>query len=196
MKLNEKVILVDCDGVLLDWMYSFDAWMTKRGYKMIADDQYDIEVAYGIDKSKAKELIHHFNESAAIGFLTPFRDAIKYVKKLHEEHGYVFHCITSLSENDYAYNLRWFNLATLFGEGVFEQLICLDTGADKTAALTKYKDSGCFWVEDKPENAVIGHELGLCSVLMMHGHNSEFTHPDIPEVKSWKEIYEMIVTWQ
>ena len=32
MKLKDKVILTDCDGVLLDWVYSFDNYMKEHGY--------------------------------------------------------------------------------------------------------------------------------------------------------------------
>ena len=193
MKLNEKVILVDCDGVLLDWMHSFNEWMTSHGYSLKEPDQYDLNIAYGIDKAESKKLVASFNESAAIGWLTPFRDAIKYVRELHEVHGYVFHCITSLSTNRYAYELRLKNLHRVFGKTVFEKLVCLDTGADKDEALSAYKDTDCFWIEDKPENAVVGSKLGLRAILIRHDHNANFFDPDIPVAKNWKEIYEMIV---
>lgn len=193
MKLNEKVILVDCDGVLLDWMHTFNEWVQSHGYSLKVPDNYDLSVAYGIDKTEAKRMVVRFNESAAIGWLSPFRDAIKYVRKLHEEHGYVFHCITSLSTDRYAYELRLKNLHRVFGETVFEKLICLDTGAGKEEALEVYRDTGCFWIEDKPENAVVGAELGLQSILIEHDHNTDFFHMDIPVVKTWKEIYDMIV---
>lgn len=193
MELRDKVIFVDCDGVLVDWSYSFNKWMESHGYKLIVHDVYDLNIAYGIDKAKSKELVKQFNESAAIGWLTPFRDAIKYVKKLHEEHGYVFRCVTSLSTNPYSAQLRQFNLEMLFGHTVFEDILCLDTGADKTEALKAYAGHGCFWIEDKPENAIVGSELGYTSILIEHDHNADFFHADIPVVSTWKEIYEMIV---
>ena len=193
MNMNEKVILVDCDGVLLDWMHTFNEWMQAHGYTLKVHDQYDLNIAYGIEKAESKRLVARFNESAAIGWLTPFRDAIKYVRKLHEEHGFVFHCITSLSTDRYAYELRHRNLTRVFGDTVFEKLICLDTGADKDEALMAYKDTGCFWIEDKPENAITGRNLGLQAILIEHDHNADFFHEDIPVVKTWKEIYEMIV---
>ena len=115
-----------------------------------------------------------------------------YVKRLHEEHGYIFHCITSLSLDINAGRLREMNLRKLFGKTAFEQIICLDTGADKHAALSAYQDSGLWWVEDKIENAIVGHDMGLNSVLMEHGHNMTFEHPNIPRVKNWREIYAII----
>jgi len=106
MKLSEKLILVDADGVLLDWFYSFAEWMKFHGHPIVMNDEYQIEKTFGITKEKAKSYARHFNEIARIDFLPPFRDAVKYVRKLHVDHGYVFHCITSLSEDPYAGDLR------------------------------------------------------------------------------------------
>ena len=191
---NQQVILVDCDGVILDWEYAFSVWMEQHGHEKQTGYQYvyDIGEQYGITKSQAKQLIKIFNESAAIGFLPALRDAMFYVKRLHEEHGYVFHCITSLSLDPNAGKLREMNLRKLFGTTAFERVVCLDTGADKDQALAEYKDSGCWWVEDKPENAETGHNLGLRSILMEHGHNMNH-ECSYPVVKNWKEIYSIIV---
>ena len=113
---KDKLILVDCDGVLLDWEYAFDRWMKRHGYEILVDDVYKMDVKYGLDITESKKLCRMFNESATIRRLPPLRDAIKYVKKLHEEHGYVFHAITSLSKDANACELRRMNLQKLFGK--------------------------------------------------------------------------------
>lgn len=189
---TDKLILVDCDGVLLDWKYAFYKWMAENDYKIVKEGVYDVAETFGITKEQSKQLVRQFNESARIGFLPGLRDAIKYVKKLHSE-GYIFHCITSLSTDYYAGKLREQNLEKLFGYGVFEKIVCLDCGADKDDGLLPYKDSGCIWVEDKPKNAELGVEYGLRSVLIEHLFNADFSHPEIQKVKNWKEIYESIV---
>jgi hypothetical protein len=170
--------------------------MEEHGFSRKEGSQfvYDIGERYGIDQAQGRKLIRMFNESAAIGFLPPHRDAMYYVKRLHEEHGYVFHCITSLSTNINAQRLREMNLSKLFGSTVFEKIVCLDTGADKDSALEEYADSGCWWFEDKPENAEVGLDLGLKSVLMEHGHNMHHVNERIPVVKNWKEAYDLITT--
>jgi hypothetical protein len=85
------------------------------------------------------------------------------------------------------------NLEKLFGETAFEELVCLDTGADKDEALKPYKDSGLYWIEDKLSNAVTGLDLGLKPILIEHGFNML---DDIPKgmtkVVNWKEIYNHI----
>ena len=191
---KKNLILVDADGVLLDWEYAFSIWMEEHGFVKRDGHQfeYDIGTRYGIDWEQGKKLIAMFNESAAIGFLPPLRDAMYYVKRLHEEHGYVFHCITSLSTDVNAGRLREMNLRKLFGRTAFEGVTCLATGANKDSALEPYRGSGLWWFEDKIENAIVGHEMGLNSVLVEHGHNMTFEHPNIPRVKNWKEIYHLI----
>lgn len=193
MKLSDKVILTDCDGVLLDWQYGFFRWMRALGFEPIFDGEYDIAKTFDIDEKDAKSYVLQFNESAAIGWLPQFRDAVKYVRMLHEDHGYIFHCITSLSTDQYAGKLRTKNLEALFGKTVFEKIECLECGADKDDALKPYADTGCLWIEDKPENAVIGEQLGLNSILIEHDHNENFEHPFITKVQNWREIYEMLV---
>lgn len=190
--MREKVILTDCDGVLLDWAYSFTQWMTRHGYKEVRTDTYSINDRYLINKGESRKLVRMFNESAWIRKLPPYLDAIKYVKKLHQEHGFIFHAITSLSNDDYAQHLRTKNLIELFGPTVFEKYTYLDTGADKDEALAHYKDSGCIWVEDKPENADVGIKAGLDSILVDHQHNKDYTG-DAKRVYNWKEIYNYVV---
>ena len=192
--MKEKVILTDCDGVLLDWGFAFSQWMDRNGYEV--DEKYNSNYAmakrYGLDQAEAKRLIRMFNESATIRKLPPLRDAIKYVKKLHEEYGYVFHAITSLSNDQYAQHLRTKNLIELFGPTVFERYVYLDCGADKDEVLYKYKSSECWWIEDKIANAEVGLEVGLQPLLMAHDHNKNYDG-EIERVHTWRDIYNRVL---
>lgn len=189
----DKIILTDCDGVLLNWEFAFDIWMRRKGYTIARGGQYEYKMdrKYGLTPKLSKELIRYFNESASIGFLPPLRDAIHYVRKLHEEHGYVFHVITSLSDDPSPGKLREMNLKKLFGEAVFERFVFLDTGADKDQVLAKYKGTDYWWIEDKTENAREGAKNGLRPLVMEHGHNMRDN--EFPMKKNWKEIYEHII---
>ena len=95
----------------MNWEYAFTCWMEARGYESQKTGmEYDMFDRYGISRDESKGLVKHFNASAAMGFLPPLRDAMHYVRKLHEDHGFIFHCITSLSTDKYAGKLRKKNL--------------------------------------------------------------------------------------
>jgi len=191
-----KIILTDVDGVLLNWEWAFTTWMEQHGYTQVenGNQYYNVYERFGISEAEGKAQVKIFNESAAIGFLPALRDSMYYVKRLHEEHGYVFRAITSLSLDPSAYKLRKMNLEKLFGKTVFDDLLCLDTGADKDEALDPYSDTGLFWIEDKMENAIAGLEVGLNPILIEHGYNMHYSVPvGMKKCLNWKEIYEHIL---
>lgn len=192
--MTNKLILTDADGVLLDWEWAFKVWMTERGYQFEESGKttYYLHHHYkGTTKEEIKKLVKIFNESAAIGFLPALRDSVYYVKRLHEEHGYQFRVITSLSLDKNAAKLREMNLRKIFGDAI-ESVICLDTGADKDEALEPYRNSGLWWIEDKPENADVGYALGLKSILVEHGHNMHHLC-NYNVAKNWKQIYSIVI---
>ena len=47
----KKTILVDCDGVVLNWEYAFDIFMEEHGFNKVKDANaiYNIGERYGID---------------------------------------------------------------------------------------------------------------------------------------------------
>lgn len=192
--MKSNIILTDCDGVLLDWVSGFDEWMHRQGYRKIREDDYSISACYGITSDDAQRLIKTFNESSAIGFLGPYRDAIHYVRKLHAEHGFVFHVITSLSKEYASQELRTANLRRIFGNGPFTRFVYLGIGADKHEALDEYEGTGYHWIEDKPKNAEVGLERGLDTLLMTTPYNAgDIVSPAIRRVNNWREVYNRIM---
>ena len=192
---RKNLILTDFDGVCGDWEWAFNVWMQEHGFEEVPGSKlnYDMSVRYGIPREQVVKLIRIFNESAAIGFLPAQRDAMYYVKRLHEEHGYKFHCITSLSLDPNAQRLREMNIHKLFGDA-FERIVCLDTGAHKDEVLEEYEGTGLWWIEDKIENAQAGYKAGLKCLLVEHGHNMHYYHEGITLVKNWKHIYDIITS--
>ena len=189
--MKDNIILVDCDGVLCDWEYSFTQWMNHKGYPTSDSTQYNVAKRFNLAGDFGKNVVAEFNDSASIAFLPPLRDAVYYIKRLNMLHGYRFHCITSLSEDKYAQRLRTQNLELLFGKEIFDEFVYLPCGADKDEVLAKYKGTECFWVEDKPENAEVGKSFGLNSILVAHEHNAYYDG-DIERFWKWKHIYNYI----
>jgi FMN phosphatase YigB (HAD superfamily) len=194
MMFKENIILTDIDGVCLDWEFAFHNWMEVQGHELGEKDVYSMAMAYQMAPEKVKRLIKTFNESAAIGFLPPLRDAQYYIKKLHEKKQYRFVAITSLSLDPYAKLLRERNLKKIFGPNTFKEVICLECGADKDEALKKAAEKypGAVWIEDKPENANVGASLGFDTYLMEHAHNMNYKGK-ARVVKNWQELYGLIL---
>jgi len=190
--LNKKVILTDCDGVLLDWKYGFYQYMAQRGHSVQNDNVYSMAETFNITKDEANEHVRIFNNSMYIAHLTPFRDAIASVRYLYETHGFVLHVITALSTEPEAYKLRMQNLHEVFGANVIDRLVCTDPEhPDKTPYLDEYKDTNCIWVEDSPKNAIAGAKLGLNTYSINHSHNADFKYDDdmnIECVDDWQGI--------
>ena len=185
-----KIIATDCDGVLLKWEQSFDAWMKFQGFPKLANDHYEMHMNYHMNKGQCEVLIKIFNESAWMKDLEPIDGAVENVKKIADL-GYKFHVITSQTLDIKANQLREQNLKEVFGD-VFETIECLDTGADKDEALSKIPE-GTFWIEDKPVNAELGADMGLVALLLDHAHNSVYnTVNSVRRVKDWTEIYNVI----
>jgi uncharacterized HAD superfamily protein len=67
----------------------------------------------------------------------------------------------------------------------------LPLNGDKGVELVKYKDSGLFWLEDKPSNAVLGYQYGLKPLLMSTFHNRTYDG-SVKRVNTWEEIYRII----
>lgn len=191
INIHEKVILTDADGVLLDWVYSFDTWMKRHQFELTNINAYNISARYK-DVPDGYRMAKIFNESSWIRKLPPYKNAIKYIRKLHEEHGYIFHVISSLSDDEYSQHLRTKNLRELFGDTPIEKFIYLDTGAEKNEALEFYRDSGCWWIEDNVQNANIGKNMGLSSILMESFHNISTNYFRVPIAKDWEDVYNYI----
>jgi len=188
---NEKIILTDCDGVLLAWEGAFHEWMISKGFTKKEEATYDISKTFGIPKSLGKKLVKEFNESAWMGFLPAYKDARSGVAKL-VEHGWKFVVITSLSLDPKAQMLRVSNLKNIFGKNVFVDVVCLDTGEDKDTELVKFDGSGLWWIEDKPENAECGLKYGLKPIIIEHDHNKDHKVDGIVYAYDWEAIFNII----
>lgn len=185
---KDKVILTDCDGVLLDWQVKFDTWVQRQGYRFRENyrSHYGIDQQLDISKETAHDLIARFNRGSDFEHLPPWRDSVDVVRRMHSQ-GWRFVVITTAGLHPWTWGLRRSNLDRVFGEGIIEELHVLELHGDKGVKLIDYQDSGYHWIEDKPANADLGFDYGLQPVLM----NTEFNRNSIgnwPRVNTWKEI--------
>lgn len=192
--MQEKIILTDVDGVLLDWNAGFDRWMMEQGYVYVPGNEssYLMEHRFiDLEHDQAKRLIREFNESEDIGNLVPLRDSIAGVRTLRQA-GYKLGVITSHSDVDHACARRELSLRRHFTD-VFAFFVHLPTGSDKDHVLDRYRDTNLWWVEDKTENALAGRDRGLRAILFDHEYNSMDEHEGLHRVHDWRGICNLVL---
>lgn len=193
---KEKLILTDCDGVLLDWMDSFSKFMLEKGHTVDPKyiDKYSLAKRFNVDRNVMHDYIVEFNNSAHVSNLPPLADSVEYISKLAKL-GFRFIVISSMSNTKEAHDLRWKNLQSVYGD-VFDELILLDVGKDKYEALDCWYNTELFWIEDKFVNSLIGHAAGLQAILVDADHNQDLITSRFPRVSAetpWKEIYNYVI---
>lgn len=191
----EKIILTDADGVLVNWLAGFNAFMARNGHPAIpgTETEYSLAVRHNISNKQVGEYVDHFNESSAIADLAPFADSVEYVKKL-ADHGFKFIVVTSISNTSTAKLFRVKNLTDIFGD-VFIDIHCIGQGESKDKVLAEWQDTGYFWIEDHMRQAEAGFEVGLRTILIEHPYNQHYKTDLFPKVsfdKPWAEIYNII----
>ena len=204
MPVSNRIILTDVDGVLLEWEHHFTKWMLQRTlfdkkgsryhpYRLLEDKENTYEMAerFGVTIPEIRKEIREFNRSAWMGTQRPMPDSQTWVKLLHAE-GWTFIPITSQTSDKPAQELRKRRLGELFGEQVFSNYHILGTGADKDSALAEFHNTGLYWIEDKPKNALAGLRYGLKVLLIDHAYNQDFNHPEITRVNNWEEVHKII----
>ncbi len=204
MPTSNRIILTDVDGVLLEWEHHFTKWMLQRTlfdergaryhpYRLLPNKENTYEMAerFGLTKDQIRKQIREFNRSAWMGTQRPMLESQTWVKLLAAE-GWTFIPITSQTSDIPAQQLRKRRLGELFGNHIFTNYHILGTGADKDSALAEFHNTGLYWVEDKPKNALAGLKYGLKPILIDHLYNRDFEHPEIIRVNNWKEIHEIL----
>jgi len=194
--LMKKVLLIDVDGVILDWNTEFDAHMVGLGYELRQgyDKYYHLPHRYNVDAETMHEIITGFNTSVAISTLSAYKDSLTYLKKLNEL-GFAIHAITSIGDNRISRHYRATNLKKVFGGDMFASISCVPMYSSKVEALSEWKDTGYIWVEDTPTNANAGLELGLTPYIIPHSYNDgEHTHiPRVSHDTPWEDLYAVII---
>lgn len=204
MPTSNRIILTDVDGVLLEWEHHFTKWMLQRTlfdekgaryhpFRLLPNKENTYEMAerFGLTKDQIRKQIREFNRSAWMGTQRPMLESQTWVKLLAAE-GWTFIPITSQTSDIPAQQLRKRRLGELFGDHIFSNYHILGTGADKDSALAEFHNTGLYWVEDKPKNALAGLKYGLKPILIDHLYNRDFEHPEIIRVNNWKEIHEIL----
>ena len=190
---DEKVILTDIDGCLLNWREGFMRFMLNRGYSIHPEfeSQYLLTEYYGINRQELHEQVESFNSGRwEFGTLKPIAGAIKAVNALSEL-GYRFIGISACSSKRQAFVLRRANLYNIFGD-VFDAVYCLDLKDGKKSHLIQHKPT--FWIEDKMSMCLEGLEVGHKCILIDRVWNQDQDDDRIERCQDWDAIVAYINT--
>lgn len=187
-----KLILIDVDGVVLNFNNSFTKWMAEHGHESLDDTSYDFCTRFNIDEDTIMEKCHAFCNSEHFSQLEPIAGAIYHINKLYSEHGYKFHFITSVSDDDAVVRSRINNLKRYIEHSAIHDITCLGPMARKFNYLHKmYGNSNHWWIEDSVPNYQDGLTVGLRSILVDQPYNQSANVDN--RVYNWEEIYAQIV---
>jgi beta-phosphoglucomutase-like phosphatase (HAD superfamily) len=191
--MKPKKIITDSDGVLLNWNDAFTAHMYKKGYSMAAgyEHEYKPGKRFGLSYDVEMEIVKDFNESFQIGELEPIPGAVEFIQKLNQLHGFRFTVVTSVGDHPATHEYRMLNLKNHFGD-VFDELKCLPLESYKLDELSRWKNSGLFWIEDSARQAIAGTEAGLNTLLISTPSNIDQPAVGFQRARDWEHIYEII----
>lgn len=190
--MDKKLILSDCDGVMIDWEGAFREWMTSQGHRLRYSDSYKLHHHFhDMPEHEIDRYVNDFCASEAIADLMPYPDAQEYIEKLYKTHGYRIRVITSIGNDPEIRERRTQNLNNLFGDAI-ESVVCLAQGSPKDLILGHYQGTGLYWIEDNYNNFLAGVKLGLEGILMDQEYNRDSILSHGHRVSNWREIYGII----
>lgn len=178
-----KTILLDCDGVILDHVTVFHELHEHLIVHENRPTQYkNFNCYFNLGDTEVNKMVTKFNNSKQFGTLPAIKDAKEVLNNLYQD-GYKIFVISSCGDSKKVIDKRTNNLHTEIGD-IFEDIICLPLGANKSEVLSKWKNTNLLWVDDFLQHCKDGDILGLDSRLFKTVYNH---YMDYPMINNWLE---------
>lgn len=194
--MERRIVLVDCDDVLLQWTKGFQLFFEHKHKRKLDPNgpaSYDLSSWTGLIQEEVFKELKEFNEhSWEFGCLPPVESAVSAIRNLHSMYMVDFVSISSCSTKSQTVALRHANLYHVFGD-VFKHVHCVDLRTGKATHLADYRPT--FWVEDNVDNAMMGLEYGHKSIVLKTSQNIALQKESDKRLiwcDTWKEIEEII----
>lgn len=185
-----KTIVLDCDGVILDWHLGFYHWMRAQGHTVLTPypNLYAMTDAHpGKTKEEVFAHIPVFNTTPSFAQLEPCEGAlagIAALKQIFPQARIVI--LTAVGEAEETGLYRQQNLSGL----PIDELILVPLHQSKRSWLEAMEGPAMF-VEDHPGNAAIGAEVGMTSILIDRPWNRDGTPAGAERAMGWPQIVEI-----
>lgn len=192
--MHKPNLLLDVDGVLLDWLAGFEQYLLRHAPELHTDfsglqNVKNLEQLLGMTDDQMHEWIARFHLDPSFEHLQTLPGAQAAIHILSP--WCKITCITASGSNPVSVRMRKRNLHTHFGD-VFDQVICVDRSTDKPKHLTQF-DPG-YWVEDQLKNAIMGVQAGHHSYLIDAVYNRAHDHVQVVRVHNLLEVGDIMLS--
>lgn len=201
--MPNRYLLLDCDGVLLNWLrgfkdYLYDTYSIELKGR---PDNYSMEEWIGEDEEVIREYIREFNEeSDSFGDLGPMPDAVFSMEYLCNEFKLDPVVITSCTDKPDRAEIRKENIKRHFPQ--VSEVHCVPLHSSKKEILQEYWENKYeivpMWVEDNFDNAIDGLEAGYGgNVFFLDNKYNGTYEPYFPKTitycKNWSDLTKRIM---
>ena len=191
-----RPIIFDCDGVLLDWLSGFGAYLRDAHGITVQDGpprDFLLSSWMGVtDLELVRDCVHRFNrnEGGYFAELEPVHGAVEGVAFLRAA-GHGTSVLTQCNPDPETVRARCANLDRVFGS--FGNVEFVERGVPKSVSLQTRDPS--WFVEDNLANAHMGLEAGHDTILIDLPHNRipNEDRPDLRRVQDWDGILDTIM---
>lgn len=186
---NKVDIVLDCDGILLNYIDCFVEWVEKyKGWTLNRDHPHDTynmapwflpKNGKEMTSEEFMELIKEYNLYPRI--ISPVEGSVEAVKRLKQA-GYTMVVLTSFGGSVGSVDFRKYQLNKLFPD-CFDDIIVLGLGGCKKEQLQKLKPK--YFVDDYDKYLEDGLSLDIYSIGLNTSYNG---NTEAIYVDTWNEV--------
>jgi beta-phosphoglucomutase-like phosphatase (HAD superfamily) len=200
-----KTLIVDCDGVLLEWCDVFAEWLANNGFTPHGLDRSTYEFGSSLsipgdpnykvkNQDLFRTLIKIFNQTYIMGKLPPITDAVQSLQAFHKA-GYTIKVVSSYSSEYESMKLREQNLKDVFGD-IFQEIESLPLRASKIEFLSKQPRESIY-IEDTVSHLKDAYALGYSAdnlyLIPASYNNVDVGQPLVFKRMNWKQITTRVI---
>lgn len=191
-----KIFLTDVDGVVFDFIKTFEKWIKTTPYTPkyphMSDDghYFRIEEWLDIPVGEAELLIKDFFRSDYASQFVVYDDAFYGIATIKNA-GYDIKAVTAIGMDEVARDVRLKTLNHHF-DNAFSEVITTPPFDSKEPVLSQFAPT--YWVDDTPLHATEGKNAGHYSFRMHREKDIRHTHDGTVEVNNWHDILDIMQT--
>lgn len=200
MRYDKNILILDCDGVLLEWMCNIPFFAAEHGISLKNVLRYynfhghaSCEEIFQLPLEHSLKLVKEYNEGKYGRYLKPFNDAVTVVPTLAEELDIVV--VTNFGSTLECVVNRKFNLECFYPNCI-KNMISLNIHESKENALRGIIDDAnqsgvdiIGFVDDQINNLETANKLGIPAMMLNHFSTEGACNvPDMPRFANFFEL--------